>query len=359
MTVFKKIMGIIIISCLFFSCKNKKPHTEVIEQQESVSDNNTKYLYPEQIPDVTYESFPLDISQYFKTPEYEPVPEEICDILYKNEKRYLEGWFTAILYIHRANFGIPGGDNYIVLWRYESKGWNETYVSHDIYVYSISDKIENRYSIDTGIGRKAGDYNIMNNIPGIHIKDAYASFCDFNGDGKDELFSYSFYGMGYYIEFHGYDAEENKIKNYCDEVKFEIIDEDTAPLVFTRYKNKLGFKVYSTFYSKIPPVKLINDYYAWYFFAWNDNTKQYENLGEYLEDRTNVKYNVHDYDIEHFKNRINLQAMSNMEVLKDLEEIDAKIQGGRSFKATIMGASSKNYFEEIYNFDSDGILVFR
>jgi hypothetical protein len=358
MAVFKKIMGIIMISCLFFSCKNKKPNAEVIEQQEPVSDNITTYSYPKPVPDVTYESLPEDISGFFQTCEYEPVPEEICDILYKNEKRYLEGWFTAILYIHRANFGIPGGDNYIVLWRYENRGSYETYVSNDIVVYSISDKIENRYSISTGIGRKAGDYNILKNIPGIHIKEAYASFCDFNGDGKDELFSYGFYGMGYYIEFHGYDAEENKIKNYCDDVKFDIIDEDTAPLVFTRYKNKLGFKVYSTFYSKMPPVNLIDDYYAWYFFAWNNDTKQYENLGEYPGGGADVRYNLHDYDIEHFKNRLRLQAMSNMEVLKDLEEINAKIQGGRSFRATIMAASSKEYFEEIYNFDADGILVY-
>jgi len=355
MAVFKKIMGIIIISCLLFSCKNRKPD---IEQQEPVSDNITTYSYPEQGPDVTYESLPEDISRYFQTPEYEPVPKEICDILYKNEKRYLEGWLTAILYIHRVNFGIPGGDNYIVIWRYESRGSYETIISNEMYVYSISDKIENRYSISAGIGSNAGAYNIMKNIPGIHIKDAYSSFCDFNGDGKDELFSYGFTGMGFYIRFFGYDEENDKIKDYCDYVKFDIIDWDTAPLVFTLYKNRLGFKVYSTYYSEIPPVNLINDYYAWYFFAWNDDTKQYENLGEYLEGSDDVRYNVHDYDIEHFKNRLRLQAMSNMTALVDLEEINANVQGGRSFNATIMAASTKEYFEQIYDFDSDGILVY-
>jgi hypothetical protein len=347
-------MGIIFISCLFFSCKNKKTDTEVIEWQEPVFDNILTDSNPAPIPDVFYRSFPEDISGFFQMPEYEPVPEEIYDILYKNEKQYLEGWLTKILSIHRANFGIPGGDNYIVLWRYESG----TYISHEVYVYAISDKIEKGYSVNTGIGRKAGDYDIMKNIPGMHIKDIYASFCDFNGDGKDELFSYGFYGMGFYIEFHGYDEEEDEIINYCDDVKFEIIDEDTAPLVFTQYRNKLGFKVYSTFYGEFPPVNLIDDYYAWYFFAWNDYTKQYENLGEYREEFVDAKYNVHDYGIDHFKNRINLQAMSNMEVLVDLEEINAKIKGGRSFRAVIMGASSKEYFENIFNFDSDGILVF-
>ena len=64
--------------------------------------------------------------------------------------------------------------------------------SKDVYLYSISDKIENSYYVNTGFQDKADDFsiNIMNNIPGIHIEDTGASVFDCNDDGIDELFFY-------------------------------------------------------------------------------------------------------------------------------------------------------------------------
>jgi tetratricopeptide (TPR) repeat protein len=297
-----------------------------------------------------------------------PVPEEIYNLLYATEERYLQKNFVEMLFIHKVNFGIPGGDNYIVLWKEEDRGWYETIISSRICLYSISDKIENRYLLSTGMHDRAEfNISIMENIPGIHIGNIGASVFDCNSDGIDELFSYGFYGMGNYIEIRGYDEKKNEIVNYCDDIGFDFIDKNkgTAPFEFTRYKNMAGFKVYSiySYYSNIPPANLINNYYAWYFFTWNNETKHYEKVGEYLVNKDGVefemKYNIHDYPIEHFEKRIRVELTSNTEGLVDIEEIEPNIDGGRSFKVTIIRGSDKTTYDKMVNFDSEGKIIFR
>ena len=159
----------------------------------------------------------------------------------------------------------------------------------------------------------------------------------------------------------GYDAEKNEIVDYCnDYVGFEIIDKDRgpAPVEFTRYKNRNGFKVFHDYYPNIPPVNLINNYYAWYFYAWNNETKQYETIGEYLQEGVDAKYNIHAYPLDHFKNKIHREAITGgMEGLVDLVEVNANIEGGRSFNATIIEGPSKKVYNKIVDFDSNGILA--
>jgi hypothetical protein len=296
---------------------------------------------------------------------YEPFSEEEIErltlILYGTNEDYLKGWSTEILFIYKVNLGIPGGGNYIVLWTTEVKQMDRTI--KDIRLYSISDKIESRYSIiiSDSYFKEGTNFDIMKNIPGFHIGfDTGASVYDFNGDGIDELFLYGFGGMVDSVKILGYDAEKNRIVNYCDGVIFSIIDKDKgpAPVEFTRYKGRNGFKLFQEYEPRFPPVNLIDNYYAWYFYSWNDETKQYENIGEYLPDETDAKYNIHAYSLEHFKNRIRAEYIEGgMEGLVDLVEIKANIEGGRSFNATIYEGSTKITKERIINFNSDGRLV--
>jgi hypothetical protein len=358
---FKNILVIITISLLFFSCQ-KKADIKEPEPEESI------------VPEIVSEYEPLSSEQYEPVFEYEynyePLSEEEIErltlILHEQEERYLEGWVTEIHFIHKVNLGIPDGDNYIVLWTEVSRRTNGSISStwETIYIYSISDKIEHRYFAGAGssISKVGTNFDIMKNIPGFHIGfDTGASIFDCNGDGIDEIFLYGFYGLGNLIMIKGYDAEKNEIADYCnDYVDFSIIDKDRgpAPLEFTYYKNRNGFKVYKQYEFRIPPVNLINNRYAWYFFAWNDETKQYENIGEYLQDDTDTKYNIHSFSLEHFRDRIEYEWISGgFESLVDLVEIKANIEGGRSFNATVMNASSptKDISENIIDFDSNGI----
>jgi hypothetical protein len=288
--------------------------------------------------------------------------------LYEQEERYLKGWFTEIHFIYKVNLGIPGGDNYIVLWTEVGRRTDGTISSTNkrIYIYSISDKIEHRYFAKPGFPITVEtNFDIMENIPGFHIGfDTGASVYDFNGDGIDELFSYGFYGRGNFVEIFGYDAEKNEIVYYCNEVNFSIIDKDRgpAPVEFTYYKGRNGFKVYGRYHPRIPPVNIINNYYAWHFYSWNDETKKYENMGEYLPDETKAKYNIHAYSLEYFENRVKYEWITGeREVLVDLAEIKANIESGRSFNATVRDASSptKDISNNIIDFDSDGKIVGR
>jgi len=360
---FKNILVIITISLLFFSCQ-KKADIKEPEPEESI------------VPEIVSEYEPLSSEQYEPVFEYEynyePLSEEEIErltlILHEQEERYLEGWVTEIHFIHKVNLGIPDGDNYIVLWTEVSRRTNGSISStwETIYIYSFSDKIEHRYFAGAGssISKVGTNFDIMKNIPGFHIGfDTGASVFDCNGDGMDELFSYGFYGIGSYVEIFGYDAEKNEIVNYCDDVGFSLVDKDRgpAPVEFTRYKGRNGFKVYSRYrnHPHIPPVNIINNYYAWYFYTWNDETKQYENIGEYLPDETDAKYNIHAYSLEHFKTRIQAEYIEGgMEALIDAVEIRANIERGRSFNATVRIYTGE-IREYIIDFDSDGILVRR
>jgi hypothetical protein len=304
--------------------------------------------------------------------------ERLSIILYETEEGYLEQWLTKILLIQKVNFAVPGGDNYMVLWEGVTQGlWEgvtqETYKNDVLILYSISDKIENRYDIETGIpaGKIKINFDIMENIPGIHIGNTIrASVCDFNGDGIDELFCYGFYGMANYIHIYGYDVEENEIVDYCyfedrvnnryDYVYFEISDKGwPVPVEFTRYKGRNGFKVFCQYDPKLPPVNLIDGCFVWYFYAWNPGKRRFENLGEYLQEGTATNYNIHNYHREYFKNRILIECITGgMEGIIDLMEIDANIEGGRSFKVVIED-HTKEVYEKIIDFDSDGLVAYK
>ncbi|MDR2923788.1 MAG: hypothetical protein LBU85_10680 [Treponema sp.] len=324
--------------------------------------------------EVYFESPAPELSAYTYTllEISEEEKERLSIILYETEKRYLEQWLTKILLIQKVNFAVPGGDNYLVLWEGVKQGRRKN--DGDLILYSISDKIENRYDIETGISADEIEINfdIMENIPGIHIGDTIrASVCDFNGDGIDELFCYGFYGIGHYIHIYGYDVEENEIVDYCyfedrvnnryDYVHFEIADEKRGPVPveFTRYKGRNGFKVLCQYAPKLPPVNLIDGCLVWYFYAWNPGKRRFVNLGEYLQEGTDTNYNIHNYPLEYFENRIRMECITGgMEAIIGLTEINSNYAGGRSFNVVIKIYSGEVY-ERIIDFDSDGLVTYK
>jgi hypothetical protein len=351
----KKISGIIIISFLVFSCHNKKTDEKKPETEKSLVLDEDMKKNGQEKPFEPEKRFYFDF-------EYKPISEEeykrLSKILYGNEERHTEGWVERILFTLKVNFAVPGGDNYIVLWEGVKRG---SFAIDELILYSISDKIENRYYINTGLPISVGtNFDIMKDIPGFIIGGTTgASVFDCNGDRIDELFLYGFYGMGYFVQIKGYDAEKNEIVDYCDYLEFEIIDKDLgpAPVEFTYYENRNGFKVFKRYDSNIPPVNLIDNLYAWYFYAWNNETRKFENNGEYLQELTNEKYDVHAHSIEHFKNRITIEHITGgMEQITDIEEVIANKRGGRSFNIVIEDHTGDVYKRTI-DFDSDGIFV--
>ncbi|WP_461248494.1 hypothetical protein, partial [Treponema sp. R6D11] len=85
---FKKYIFLCILPLLLFSCNKKKEQPVIIES-----------IAEEEI----YED-PIEIAK-------EKEREEIKEIIYKNDQ-YFQERDAEIVFIEKANFGIPGGDNW-------------------------------------------------------------------------------------------------------------------------------------------------------------------------------------------------------------------------------------------------------
>jgi len=359
----KNFIIVLIIFSIFTGCTKK---TRDIKETKENERQETVEIETEIITEIINEDKPLarvysfDVNNPFPSTEYEPVPEEITALLCENEERYLKGDFVELTFVHRINFGIPDGDNYIALWKDK---YDRTFPSYRICLYAISDKIENCYLVHTGINFLNFNANIMNNIPGIHIWQTAASFFDANGDGFDNIFSYGFYGMGNFVDILGYDNIKKEVINYCDMISFEdnaFNDTGLPPVIFSHYKNKIGFIVYkyAIDVGDTIPVNLINNYYAWYYYTFDENEKEYYRLEEYLENETEQDIDINSYPVEYFEMKIHYWKYDTSPISIDsMKDITPKHQGGRSFILELRDVTTQETYTETYDFDDSGRTV--
>jgi len=205
----------------------------------------------------------------------------IKEIIYENDQFFKER-DAEIIFLEKANFGIPGGDNWIIMLN-----------SRHIFIYVINDgRIEEDYYGTVG-GQHFVDqnlyeisvYNIMRDIPGVHIPGGGVSFGDFNGDGKDELFRYLYVKeLGHNIDIFHYEPQKKGFV-FC-RIRHKLIDQNNgpAPVEFITYNGKYGFKVY---YSNVeaaggqgwtPEPDPKND--KWIFYTWDENQRMFVETGE-------------------------------------------------------------------------------
>jgi len=205
--------------------------------------------------------------------------EDIKKIIRETEEEYLRRYNADIAFIEKANFGIPGGDNWIV------RLSNRT-----LLVYVINNnKIDKEYNFTSFNHEEYSNFNIMQNIPGTRIDSSTSSFGDYNNDGIDEMFVYGFYGRAFEIVIRGYDVEKDDFTVYC-EIPFEIIDPDNgpAPVEFTTYRGMYGFKVFFFQYDVaggpdwVPDPNLKNG--KWIFYTWDAEKREYIEVGEVVDE---------------------------------------------------------------------------
>ena len=200
------------------------------------------------------------------------------EFIYNNDV-YFEETGAEIDFIKKANFGIPGGDNWIV-----------RLFSLHILIYVIDGgrieedyygTINGQYFVDQ-YPEVVSEYDIMRDIPGTHIPDGCASFGDFNGDGIDELFRYLYTEeLGHTIDFFHYEPQKNGFV-LC-RIRHKIIDREKgpAPVVFMTYRGRKGFKVYSNMGwepNPDPAPDPKND--KWIFYSWNGEQRKFIEIGE-------------------------------------------------------------------------------
>jgi hypothetical protein len=202
--------------------------------------------------------------------------EEVREFLYENDN-YIKRFKPEITFITKANFGIPGGDNWIVRL---SDGW--------ILIYAINgNMIEKRYEFTSFNPEEHSDFDIMRDIPGERIGNTSSSIGDFNDDGIDEVFEYGFYGYGKRIIIWGYDLGKDDFISYC-EIPFALYNRyGPAPVKFMTYRGMYGFKV--SFYTGdvaggpdyVP--ESYPDNGKWFFYTWDVEQREYVRVGEVVE----------------------------------------------------------------------------
>jgi hypothetical protein len=219
---------------------------------------------------------------------YQSEEERIKDFLHARDERATKR-NRSILSVNKINFGIPGGDNWLV-------EWSNPVTDEDtlLILYLMKDDaILKDYNLGLNYNKDResvqGRFDIMKDIPGTHIGNGTSSIGDFNNDGLDEVFQYVFGGMGYFIFIIGYDAATDDIENYC-RIPFDIIDPENgpAPAEFMIYKGMEGFKVYYVELSVaggpsyVPDPKPDNR--KWFFYTWDGIKKEYIRVEEVTDD---------------------------------------------------------------------------
>jgi hypothetical protein len=195
-----------------------------------------------------------------------------------------------IVHLARVDFGVPGGENWLVRFRYPGPEGNSFYYSIGLCVIN-GENVSRYYSVRPDDLDLEGytEYDIMKDIPGTRMgSNAASAYDDYNGDGIVEVFQYFYGGMGNFIFILGYDQDTDQIINYCGvrspDISFDIIDPQNgpAPVEFMTYNGKYGFKVYFAANSVWPdPPNPYN--YKWFFYVWDEEQREYVNMGEVLE----------------------------------------------------------------------------
>jgi hypothetical protein len=285
---FSIVLMLIIQVCVISCTKNLDTESQnqnllaesPLEATKHVENNNSLSTEPQNQNSPT-ESH-LEVTNYFVSEqEKEKIKAIIQTVLLEDD---------FVVHLARVDFGVLGGENWLIRFRYPSPEGNS-------FVYGISLNIINEDEIiksyylgpDSDLSRYT-EYDIMKDIPGIRMGDNSASaYGDYNDDGVIEVFRYIFSGMGKFIFISGYDKETDKIINYCGvrgspDIGFEIIDPQNgpAPVEFMVYNGRYGFKAYFAANS-VWPDPPSPDNYKWFFYAWDEDRREYVNMGEVLE----------------------------------------------------------------------------
>jgi hypothetical protein len=157
----------------------------------------------------------------------------------------------------------------------------ENKVVKDIFMSGNSDPFE------------VSRFDIMVEIPGKRIRDSTAVIGDYNNDGIDELFMFILGGSRWGVSILGSYNPKTDYLSILASIDSTIIDPENgpAPVEFITYKGMQGFKIYCFADSLhvAPPKNIINDLFAWYFYAWDEAAGKYVEVEEYIEEAEYVE----------------------------------------------------------------------
>ena len=188
-----------------------------------------------------------------------------------------------ILYLSKINLGIPRGENWIAD---RSNGLAYIYVIDNDKNVNIQESRSYaepsiiRYMDQSTYSRANLEFDIMRDIPGTRIGNKAATFGDFNGDGRDEIFN--FYDSESLCTIFGYNSDNGEIES-CFGYHYDIRDpKGPSPVEFI---NNQG--VYSI---KVNWWSLREKRYFWIFFAWDEEQRKFVEIEKFVEtEKDNIK----------------------------------------------------------------------
>ena len=231
---------------------------------------------------ITAESLPIngdaDSEGIYETLNAPLSLEEVRELLYTDDRVRRDN--LEIVFLSKANFGIPGGDNWIVRFNTDLT-----------IIYVINGRrIERQLYRGINLLPARINFDLMQDIPGTHITDGSSAFGDFNGDGIDELFWFSF-GFSD-VEISGYDPEIGHFVPLSAPLilTFPDVNYGPAPIQFMNYKGMYGFKAFiliplgethgKSWFPNPDPHAGMN---IWVFYAWNAEQRMYMPVGRLID----------------------------------------------------------------------------
>jgi hypothetical protein len=159
---------------------------------------------------------------------------------------------------------IPGYLCFLVCWDDNLKGY-----IYELYTFDNNQNIFQKYLV--GYGPKFNNYKniLMDKLPGNKIAHEQISYGDFNGDGINEILSFSLYTqIGYVFTIFGYSTIEN-----------DFIHTSLVP-VYINFENPFPPVEYNKNCFRILEVIKEESQYEYFELAWNDylwdiNVQQY------------------------------------------------------------------------------------
>jgi hypothetical protein len=266
-----KIMNFI-LSCtvisLIFSCFGNRQNTSFQDLQQNANNKNSVEIIPSVLDTPVIDEETNEISlmiEYFY--------EKDNTIREKNQE---------IIFLEKANFGVPEGENWIVMLKNDSNSYCYA------YVYSVDGDTLKKYDgVFVENFEDSINLSITQDIPGKRLGNSFTFYGDYNGDGINEILylDWGFYNM---LQIIGYDKEMDKFVFHCN-ISFALKDEnnDPTPIKYKKYNGKYGFELMPIIYSEVvfngtewvaPEPHPDNG--KWIYFAWDSLQRQYVRIGE-------------------------------------------------------------------------------
>ncbi|MDR2943218.1 MAG: hypothetical protein LBV17_11565 [Treponema sp.] len=208
------------------------------------------------------------------SPVFSDEYEDAMNLLLKEE----EG---GIIFLSKINLGIPG----VVSWIANRDKYT--------YIYNIDDLNNVTFLAMTDIAEKSEmkiwdpdthsdvdlEFDVFENISGTPLGSKAAMIDDYNGDGKDEVFSLNPFNDSVII--WGYNDETNEMY-LLFAYRYTILDRKGPPPVeFVNYRGIDGIKVHLLGYEQR---------YEWIFAAWDKGSRKYVIVEEMGEDTDYSKF---------------------------------------------------------------------